>query len=275
MPDPVDPEILSDFGDKLSAAEELLSNLNGLAESGQSLLKRITETPETIVENIENEPVIHALEEAQGAAEELDEVVSDLIEYPEETNDMMTERVDEFIATGDEQFDEILNEFSETSDRLNLARTEITETFEAALQSILEQLEGMDERMVTFTEDQIESKSTELADNFEEELQNAIDEQLNSLSEVGDLVEGHIDREFDQLKKKVSEELEEAIKEEAEELMDDAVKIVQEEVMQAILTSQLQVQLTSLISPYLPQLMTVRVVASSVRSALEIMRAGV
>lgn len=146
----------------------------------------------------------------------------------------------------------------------------LREKWEELRERIVELHEGLVEHAEEFWKDAVH----EATEGWKDKLEKVVEEQVSRFEDVADTVRTEVQEALDELKDRAEQELTERLKEEAQKTKDAALDRLEQEVMDGILTSQMQVQITSALSPILPQLMVVRVVASSIKKALEILRMG-
>ncbi len=116
--------------------------------------------------------------------------------------------------------------------------------------------------------------TTQLLERTETELKETIAGQITQFCQVGDQLRDAVTTSMQQLKQKVSDDLTNTVEEEGRKTIDSALERVKMEIMEGIITSQVQVQITGYLSPYIPHLVAAKALAPSVQRALEIMRAG-
>ena len=68
--------------------------------------------------------------------------------------------------------------------------------------------------------------------------------------------------------------MESRLKDTGDEVKDSLIQEVKEEALRIVITTQMGAQITTMIQPYLPQLMLANALAPSIQSALKIMRMG-
>jgi hypothetical protein len=97
---------------------------------------------------------------------------------------------------------------------------------------------------------------------------------LKDLANMGEHIEDWIRSGIEELRDYIEGRLRAIVEEQGQEILDSAVERLADEVVDAIMTSQLQVQTTAYLSPYIPHLAVAKAVAPAIRQGLEIMRAG-
>jgi DNA repair exonuclease SbcCD ATPase subunit len=155
----------------------------------------------------------------------------------------------------------------------------LLETLEDDFQDAQERVKDIGERFPEMIQtkwgelgDAVDDLREEIEEKSEELWREAVNEATDEWKEG--MVKEAMEAALKELKDFAEERLTDTVKEEARKVLEAAMERLKQEVMDGVVTSQLQAQLTSAMSPILPQLMVVRAVASAIKHALDILRMG-
>lgn len=204
--------------------------------------------------------------------------VSEQCDLLEESNTSTQEAFESLVICATEQNNDLTEHFN---DIMNERLDQITETGEM----IDDQIEICKDDTETTLENKEDSFTKALASGWQASVINELsisdecfrkcfEKLLNDLCTSGDHVDAAVHFCIDDLCNHIEGRLTSIIEEQGQKTFDTIIDRLVSEVADAIVVSQLQVQTTAILSPYLPQLAAAKASASSIRSALEVMRAG-
>ena len=173
------------------------------------------------------------------------------------------------------QWEQLREEISQVQEELS----ELAESIPNLMRDKFEEIQTA----VTETGDQILDRTEEVwreaveetITNFKDRLESIAENQLERFTSIAREAQETIEGALDSLATYAAEDLRAMLEREAEEVLDAVANRLEQEAADAVVTSQLQVQLTATMSPILPQLAVVRGAAEGIKTALQIMRMAV
>lgn len=158
---------------------------------------------------------------------------------------------------------------------------ELEERAEALVADLEEELERLKElagelrdHVLEQTEQAWQAPVAAAAEAWAEELGGVFEEQMDRFTNAEETMRSALTSALESLESFAGEELADLLEEEARETLDAALERLRAEVLDGVIASQLQMQMTAFMAPILPQLMTVRVVAGTIKRLLDILRMG-
>lgn len=192
--------------------------------------------------------------------------------------------------------EELVGASQEFMDAVSNVETEFLEQAEVLKGQFEGRAENVNALVVGKFEDLVEFKDEACAKflaSFEEAIDNELkagfesisDDAIACLDNCRDLCLGFVDDSSEQLSSTIESvfaqsvdnaknRLESRLKETGEHVKGEIIREVKEEALSMVLTTHLGAQVTTMIQPYLPQLMVANMLAPSIQSALKIMRMG-
>lgn len=177
---------------------------------------------------------------------------------------------------------ELENEFLEQGKELEERFDERAEDISALVVGKFEELveiedETCEEFLASF-EYTIESELKAGFESIHEEANVCLDRTREHCFEFVDDMSGQlastIKNSLIQAVENIKDRLESRLKDTGDEVKDSLIQEVKEEALRIVITTQMGAQITTMIQPYLPQLMLANALAPSIQSALKIMRMG-
>lgn len=221
---------------------------------------------------------LYALEKALGQSRNAMLNLSERIEALQNTPGQVRERLE---TAGEQLADRIQQEFALMEDDLENAVAQLEELGERIPGLLKEKWEALGdsaeklrEELLENTEELWKNAVNEVTDEWEDGLQGAVESQVEQFTQMADTARETVEQALLHLRDFAADQLTDTMKEEAEKILEAALSRLKQEVMDGVMTSQLQVQITSAMAPILPSLMVVRAVASAIRQALQILRMG-
>lgn len=142
-------------------------------------------------------------------------------------------------------------------------------------------VEYKDETCAEFSKLFDEALNTDIKGGFEAVHEDAItrlskyrEECFSFVDDMADQLQNTVQNELSQTVDNIEQMLERRIKNTGDEVKDTLIREVQEEAARIVITTQMGAQITTMLQPYLPQLMAANMLAPSIQAALKIMRMG-
>lgn len=208
-----------------------------------------------------------AIAKTSAQAESLINAPGSILAHLDSTCNVISQRLTtsmDAMETGYKEATEKVEDFGERAPALAQEKWKaLGETVEELREFVFEQSEELWQDAVN-----------EATDAWKDGVEEVLTEQAERFTEVADLLKETVEEALEELRDFAQDELSDTVREEAQKVLETALERLESEVMEGVLTSQVQVQLTSAMAPILPQLIAVRVVAGAIKHALEILRMG-
>jgi len=191
----------------------------------------------------------------------------------------------EILASSEQSLERVADRFESFYESLSEDVVDKREALESLAESAVEQLESHFDALQETAEEVREV----VVDQFEVAWKDAVDEILNEtkdqliatiedkctdFSKTGEILKESIEKSMENLRKFVADELACRVTKEGEKTMHSAIDRAQREVVEGIATSQIQIQLTAMMAPFIPPLVVAKMVAPIIRQLLAILRMG-
>lgn len=197
-----------------------------------------------------------------------------LLDLPGQVQSQLVARSDEVIAGVTDQFEQIDAAFEQVRAEVELLQETIPELLRDKLEEMEDALAEIKDEVEDKTKELWREAVTDAGEQWHDAIETAVEEQIERFTKAAGQTKEQVEGALEKLCDFALEELREAVREEARKVLDSALSRLQQEVVDGVVTSQLQVQLTAMMSPILPQLIVVRVVAGTIKRLLDILRMG-
>lgn len=204
---------------------------------------------------------------AEDRLEQLGEQLQECLDVIQEHQENVQERVEEW----GEHFDELITGYQERFEQSGEAAVEMIKAeFDQLGEECGKLCSELEKMFRQQLHDQVDSTVTE----SEAGIKSLVEENITRLLALKSTFSSAVKEEFTELRQYVGNKVVRTMEDEVRRTGEAAIERIKDEVVNGIAESQIQVQITGMISSILPQLAAAKRLAPAIRRALELMRAG-
>lgn len=256
---------------------DLVSELAKLQQSLQVL--QLPDLPQASIPSLDTPArdvaaLTSSLEECAGALDRIETSMTRLLEKPQKMLEELQAHGSHLHETARQLFDSVSEDLQQAGDTLAELGDKVPDSIREKWESLGDTVNDLQDDMLENAGELWRDAVNEATDEWQNDLQEVLDKQMERFTDAAEMVQDALEQALEALTEFAEVRLAETVKEEARKLLETALERLRQEVMDGGVTSQIQTQLTTAMSPYLPQLMAVRAVASAIKQALEILRMG-